>query len=104
MRVFFPPQYLKVSACREPRVEVERKKPLVGWRLEARNWWKGRHMILPAVMIFGKGAEKAVVEFPDTRTSLGIRVAYGGKQHLFGWRKTPAGWKFSGLRTIKRKK
>jgi hypothetical protein len=104
MRVFFPPAFLRVTAGREPRVPVDRAKNLSGHRLTARNWWKGRHMVLPAVMLFGKGAEKAVVEFPDTRTTLEIRVSCGGKQHLFGWRKTPAGWKFSGLRTIKRRK
>jgi len=104
MRVFFPPRYLKVSACREPGVEVERKKPLVGWRLAAWPRWKGPYMILPAVMLFGKGQDKAVVEFPDTRTTLGIRILSGGKQYLFGWKKVLSGWEFTGLRITKKGK
>jgi len=102
MRVFFPPKYLVVSSKRESRQKLERGAVLSGERLQAQTWWKGRHMVLPAVMLFGKGAEKAVVEFPDTRTTLEILVTAGGKRHRLGWKKTAGGWKFSGLRTTAR--
>lgn len=101
MRLYFPPGLLEVSSCREPRQQLERAGLLSGDRLQARTRWKGVHMILPAVMIFDKRPVKADVEFPDSRTTLGIRITMGGQVRLLGWKKTPAGWKFTGLQTTK---
>lgn len=101
MRVYFPPKLLEVLACREPHQELERAKLIAGDILQARTRWKGRHMVLPAVMVFGKGPGEAKVEFPDTKHTLGIRIKYGRKLHRFDWKKTASGWKFTGLRTMK---
>lgn len=104
MRIYFPPKFLAVSSRRESRQQLERAGLLSGDRLQARTRWKGLHLVLPAVMVFGRDSAKAEVEFPDTRQTLGIRVKLGGKILVFGWRKTASGWNFTGLRTIKRKK